>query len=392
MGAAFTTRQTAAALAIGTIALLMIGLQPILLGELVAQKRITLEGVGIVAMGEIVALGIGVIVGDAWLPLARLRSVTVVAALLAVLLDVATARLDGDAPFAAVRALAGLAEGVLVWVTTCVIVRSAAPDRLAGIFLVVQTLAQAAVAAVLALLVIPRAGWPGGFVVLAVVTLLPLLLMRGLPSGVPPLVASGSQRPPFALSTLLALAVPFLQMGAIGALWAYLEPLGRDAGFDAEAAQTVISGVLLMQVIGGACAALVVRRWNAVPALLGGSFVIAAIGLAIHALGGPAATRFAALCAAFGFAWLFLMPFHIRLAFRADAAGRVAVLVPAMQLLGSAFGPLVASLIVTGDDARPVPLVCASFAVLGALVLIGLRGRFSAEAPASATAASTSRS
>jgi len=86
------------------------------------------------------------------------------------------------------------------------------------------------------------------------------------------------------------------------------------------------------------------------------------------------------------------MPFHIRLAFRADAAGRVAVLVPAFQLLGSAFGPLVASLIVTGDDARPVPLVCASFAVLAALALFALRGRFSAAQPASSTAASVSRS
>jgi len=354
----------------------MIGLQPILLGELVAQKRITLEGVGIVAMGEIVTLGIGVILGDALLPLARLRSITLVAALVVALLDLATARLAGDAPFAAVRAAAGLAEGVLVWVTTCVIVRSAAPDRLAGIFLVAQTLAQAAVAAVLAMAVIPRGGWQGGFVVLAGLSLLPVGLMRALPASVAPLVATGSSRPPLSLATVLALAVFFLQMAAIGSLWAYLEPLGRDAGFDAEAAQTVISGVLLMQVIGGSVAALVVRRWNVVPTLLAAAFVLASIALVIHALAGPATMLFTLLCAAFGFAWLFLMPFHIRLAFRADAAGRVAVLVPAMQLLGSAFGPLVASLIVTGEDARPVPLVCASFAAMAAVALLAIRANF----------------
>jgi hypothetical protein len=79
---------------------------------------------------------------------------------------------------------------------------------------------------------------------------------------------------------------------------------------------------------------------------------------------------FAVLCAAFGFTWLFLMPFHIRLAFRADAAGRVAMLVPAMQLLGSAFGPLVASFVVTGEQAHPVPLVGAAFAALGACALV----------------------
>jgi len=386
----FTARQTTAALAIGTLALLMIGLQPILLGELVAQKRITLEGVGIVAMGEIVALGLGVILGDALLPLTRLRGITVIAAVLIAVLDMATARLAGDAPFAAVRAAAGVVEGVLVWVTTCVIVRSPMPDRLASIFLVAQTLAQAAVAAVLALLVIPRGGWPAGFVALAVLSLLPLLLAGALPPRVPPLVASGSQRPPLTMATVLTLAVVFLQMAAIGSLWAFLEPLGRDAGFDGEAAQTVISGVLVMQVIGGVCAALVVRRWLAGPTLLAASVLLMAVALAIHLLAAPATMRFALLCAAFGFAWLFLMPFHIRLAFRADAAGRVAVLVPAMQLMGSAFGPLVASLIVTGDDARPVPLVCASFAVLGAVALLALR--FSAEPRASPTAASAPRS
>ena len=45
-----TSRQVAAALAVGTIGVLMVGIQPILLGELVDAKQVSLEGVGIVAM------------------------------------------------------------------------------------------------------------------------------------------------------------------------------------------------------------------------------------------------------------------------------------------------------------------------------------------------------
>jgi DHA1 family inner membrane transport protein len=142
----------------------------------------------------------------------------------------------------------------------------------------------------------------------------------------------------------------------------------------------VISGVLLMQVVGGSVAALVVRRVAAVAALVAGAVVLAAIAVGIHLLPAGGMVRFALLCAAFGFAWLFLMPFHIRLAFRADAAGRVAVLVPALQLLGSAFGPLIASLIVTGEDARPVPMVSAAFAALALVALASLRGRLGARA------------
>jgi hypothetical protein len=369
------TGQVASALAIGTLALLMIGLQPILLGELVEQKRITLEGVGIVAMGEIVTVGLGVIVGDALLSLSQLRLITVLAALFTAMLDVATGQASGDTGFAIVRALAGLSEGVLVWVTTCVIVRSATPDRLASIFLVVQTLTQAALAAVLAVAVIPRWGWAGGFAVLAGVSLLPCVLSRGLPSAVAPLPSVGTSRLPWSVSTVLTLVVVFLQMAAIGSLWAYLEPLGKQAGFDAQSSQTVISGVLLMQVIGGGVAALVIRRLGAGSTLLAGAVALAAVAAGIHFAPEGATTGFAAMCALFGFAWLFLMPFHIRLAFRADATGRLAVLVPAMQLLGSAFGPLVASFIVTGEDARPVPMVCAAFTALTVVALLVLLSR-----------------
>ncbi len=367
-------RAPAVALAVGTIGLLMIGLQPILLGELVERQRITLEGVGIVAMGEIVTIGLGVILGDALLSLSRLRLITVLAAVVTAALDVATLFVSGDAGFSIVRAVAGLSEGVLMWVATCVIVRSTAPDRMASIFLVVQTLAQAAVAAALAMAVIPRAGWTGGFVALAALSLLPALLATRLPSTLPPLVPVDTPKLPWSLATVATLAVVFLQMASIGSLWAYLEPLGKQAGLDATSAQTVISGVLLMQVIGGGVAALVVRRLSAVLTLAMGAVLLIAVALAMQLAPSPATTRFAALCAVFGFAWLFLMPFHVRLAFRTDATGRVAMLVPAMQLLGSAFGPLIASFLVTGEDARAVPIVCAAFALLVLPMLLAVGG------------------
>jgi MFS transporter, DHA1 family, inner membrane transport protein len=84
----------------------------------------------------------------------------------------------------------------------------------------------------------------------------------------------------------------------------------------------------------------------------------------------PFLPAFALLCAAFGFAWMFLMPFHFSLAFRADPTGRVAMLIPAMQLLGSALGPLVASFVVTGDDASSVLIVSLGFALAAVALLV----------------------
>ena len=371
-------RHISAALAVGTIAVLMVGVQPILLGELVEARQVSLEGVGIVAMAEIIMLGLGVVLGDALLPGARLRLITIVAALCAAGLDLLTLQATGDGAMTGVRAAAGLAEGVLIWGTTGVVVRTANPARVGGIFFVAQTLAQAALGAVLANAIIPRWGWQGGFVALGLLALLPCLLAFLQPARLAPLAPPAVSGFRWSAATLLPLAIVFLQLATLGSFWAYLEPLGKAAGFDARAAQTLIAGVLAMQVVGGSVAALAVRRLAVVPTLVACSVLLAAVTTTIHQLPGGSMLNFALGCALFGFVWLFMLPFHIGLAFRADASGRLAGLVPAAQLLGSAFGPLTASFIVEGENAAAVPLLSAAFAVAAAVLLLLTRRRFGA--------------
>lgn len=370
-----TSRQVAAALAVGTIGVLMVGIQPILLGELVDAKQVSLEGVGIVAMAEIVTLGLGVVLGDALLPWSRLRLITIGAALLAAGLDLLTLMASGDGAMTAVRAAAGFPEGILIWGATGVVVRTANPSRVAGIFFVAQTLAQAALGALLANVVIPHSGWQGGFVTLGVLALLPCLLAFRQPARLAPLAPPAVSGFRWSVATLLPLAVVFLQLATLGSFWAYLEPLGKAAGFDARAAQTLIAGVLAMQVVGGSVASFAVRRLAVVPTLVVCSIVLAAVTTTIHHLPSGSMLNFAIGCALFGFVWLFMLPFHIGLAFRADASGRLAGLVPAAQLLGSAFGPLTASFIVEGENAAAVPLLSAGFAMAAAVMLLATRRR-----------------
>ena len=374
--ARMTTRHLAAALAIGTLAVLMIGVQPILLGELVERQVVSLEGVGLVAMGEIVGLGLGILLGDALLPWSRLRLIALASALLVIALDLATASARGDGLMFAVRSAAGLAEGVLVWGSTGVIVRSADPARLGGVFFVTQTVAQAAVGALLANAVLPRGGWQAGFAALAALTVLALPLAYVQPARLQPLAPPAVSGFRWSAGTVLPLVMVFLQLSAIGAFWAYLEPLGKAAGLDARGAQTLISGVLVMQVMGGLAATIGVRRLPLLPVLAIGSLLLAAFALASQA---GSAWTFGLACAAFGFVWLFTFPFQIGLSFRADPSGRLAMLVPAAQLLGSAFGPLVASLTVSGEDASAVPMLSAGFAFAGMLaVLVRRRGSLAA--------------
>ncbi|WP_130617824.1 MFS transporter [Dyella amyloliquefaciens] len=374
--AAFSRSEIASALLLGCVALMMLGLQPVLLGELVNRQRISLEGVGIVAMGEIFALGLGVIVAEKVLPLGRLRETTACASVLLAGVNLLTLVAKGDLACTAVRLLAGLLAAALFWITTMVIVRAAKPDRLAGIFLTLQTAVQAVVAFCLARWLMPALGWQSGFVAVAGLSLLPLTVLNRIPlrlgqhaEAVKPSVVS--------MRGLFALLVPFAQMCAVGTLWAYLDPLGQAAGFTASNAQVLVSLVLLMQLVGGSVASVAVRWWRAPVTLTVGVVLFLAIGLAMHSLPIGRLAAFAALCGLFGFGWLFLMPFHVRLAFDVDPQGRVALLVPAAQLLGSAFGPLTASFSVSGDQVTHIPLVASGFALLVGASLLALRYRAS---------------
>ena len=372
-----TRLQTAAALAVGTVALLILGVQPILLGDLVSRGEVTLQGVGWVATSEPVGIGLGVILGNLLLPVTRARAVALYATLFVAMVDLATGRAHGDIAFTVVRALAGIGEGVLVWVTTGLIVRSPAPDRLASIFFVVQTLAQVGIAALMAVFIMSLGGWVAGFGALALMHILSLAFIPSLKRGFEPLRAETGPTPPaLTVVGVLALLTAFAQMASIGAVWAYLDPLGRVAGLHPQSVQILVAAVVAAQLAGGSLVSLISQR---IPTLTLLSLALLLQGLFAALLSttqGSGAAAFAALSIAIGFLWLFCMPLHVRLALNADPVGRVATLVPAMQLLGVAFGPTLTSFYVVNDDVRAVPWMSAALAAAGLGLLIVRRGHF----------------
>ncbi|MHA6788230.1 SDR family NAD(P)-dependent oxidoreductase [Pseudomonas bijieensis] len=367
-------KHLVAALTLGSVAVLMVGLQPVLLGELLAEGRLSLEGVGLVAMGEIVALGLGVVLGDL-LRTVNLRLLSVMAAVFAASMHLVTANTTGDNELIFVRALAGLAEGLLLWGAVNLIVRGPAPDRVSGLFMVVQTLAQGIIAAVLAFWILPRQHVAGGFVFLAFISLAVLPLVRWQPSQLAPLSEDTGQDLGFAwnLRQGLLMAVVFMQLSAIGALWAYLEPLGKYVGLDAQSAQLLISGTLFMQVLGGGLGILLVRKVSDFKLLAVAAFLLGSISGAIFLLDGQDAKPFLMLSGTFGLVYLMLTPFQVRIALKLDPSGRVAALIPGMQLLGCAFGPLVSSQWVAGDYAQPAAIISATLSLVTLVLLAALR-------------------
>lgn len=371
---------------IGSVGLLVLGLQPILLGAVFSEGRVTFDELAIAATLEIIALGIGSAVAALLVSSRHLRAKAAALLLLVCALNHATGLSQGAEGFIAVRTLCGFLEGGLVAVATELIVRSRHPERIGGLFVSLQTGAQCVLAALMALLVIPAWGAAGGFDLLALVCLVSLAAVAWLPphyGAIPAgLVATGKGA--LGRQALLALLAIFSFFLFIGAIWAFLEPIGLRSGIPAQTVGLMVSASLAAQVAGAGLATYTAER-------IDGRLAVAAatlVGVAVAAVfaSAPSAPLFWLAALATGFVWLFITPYQIGLTISADASRTTTLLVPAAQLFGAALGPVCATVFIRGEDVGNVPIFAggcalASLALLAAFSLLpGQRLPFAPEA------------
>lgn len=369
--------QIIAFLTIGSIGLIIAGVQPILLQALVDEHRLTAAMLGWTMTVEFLTLGVGVGLAGALFPPRHLRLIGLAAALVLMVMDGLVATQAGAAVMAN-RALAGLAEGVLVWLTTLMIARSATPARWGGIFLVIQGVMQVAFALILPVTLMNTLGANGGFYALAGTAALAGLAVFALPNAMAPLgsdpsVARGEgAAAKLALAAIASLAAVFLIYAFFIGFFAYLPQLGGQARLTPAQIGVAVSLTLATSITGSGVAAAVARRISYYAAFLA-SLVVFAFTLAVLATL-PGAQLFIVTAALYGFFWGFFMPFQLPLVIEADPTRRAALLVPGIQALGAAGGPLLCSFFITDHEARGalvVPGLClaASFFIATALHL-----------------------
>ena len=333
-----------AVMLVGIVGVLIAGLQPQLLGALATEGRLSTNQLGVTATIELLAMGLAAGGTGLLIKPVRLRALAVAATIIVAATDILTPSLTGGEIMAA-RVVAGLASGVLIWITIGLIARTAVPERWAGIYLMTQTLAQLAVATALAG-AIPAFGARGGFVAVGTVSLIALFCVPFLPRAYPPLERDGDSTSLPPRAGLAALASVLIYLAFVVALWVYLEPLATENGIDAATVARAVPIGLAAQVAGALLATLLVGRINALWVVL----AVAVANIALLALfgSGPGAIVFLAATGAFGLLWMFVMPFQLELVITADPSRRAATLIGGAQLIGSSLGPLLASRVV--DD------------------------------------------
>jgi hypothetical protein len=361
-----SARQAASAQSFGVASLLFAGVLPALLGALGDEHRLSAEGFGWVAATEALTMGAATALAGMALPPNRLKLVAIVGTLALAAIDFAGIGADGSSVLF-LRAMAGVAEGVLLWITVGMIARTETPERWAGIFFTASTAAQLLLALSFAFFVIERFGADGGFAALGVATLLGLVGVVFCPNHYGPLPGGDGAAGVPPRRGWVALFATLIYVAAGGAVGIYLQPLARQAGLSANVARTALWTSLAAQIGGAMVATALAGKVRYFTAFLAGSAVLLGTW-AVFSLRVPA-FAFVLANTASGFAIVFVAPFLVPMTIEADPSRRTAMQSAGAQLLAGALGPLASARLVSDNDVHGA-LVLGTIFLLAGMSLI----------------------
>ena len=362
-----TTMATViAGLFLGTVSFMITGIQPVLLGGLAEEGRLSEAMLGRVAWVEVAALALAAAIGPRLLRFGSARR-TIAAACLVLSLCNATVYVSHSTEALIVsRIIAGVMEGLLLATTNIAITRGRHPERLSATFLMVSAIPQVAASYLLPATVMPRFGADSGFGILCALSVagiaVAFMLGHEIQDAPPRKPATQVWTP----AVLIGLCAVILQNAANGAGWEYQARIGENLHFSGQVVGSAIAADLISQIIGTFAVALVAWRLPFRPVLLLSCLLQAAILITMGKVHAPYA--YIAICAVFGAMWLAVNPFQVSLLIDLDKTRQVALLLASLQLMGFSTGPLICSFFVRPGNVAGA-FWCAAGMLMVSLVL-----------------------
>jgi DHA1 family inner membrane transport protein len=361
-----STRTVLAGLFLGTVAFMITGIQPVLLGGLAEEGRLSEATLGRVAWVEVAALALAAALGPRLLRFGSARR-TIAAACLALALSDAVVYISHDTQALILsRIVAGLMEGLLLATTNIAITRGRHPERLSAVFLMVSAIPQVAASYLLPAAVMPRFGADSGFGILcalSVVGIAVAFLLGNEIQDAPPRIPATQVWTP---AVIVGLCAVILQNAANGAGWEYQARIGENLHFSGQIVGAAVAADLIFQIIGTFAVAWIAWRLPFRVVLLLSCLIQAGILITMGSVHGPYA--YIAICALFGMMWLGVNPFQVSLLIDLDQTRQVALLLASLQLLGFSTGPLICSFFVAPGSVAGA-FWCAAGMVLAAFAL-----------------------
>lgn len=362
-------RGAVAAIGVGTAAMVGIGVQPLLLDALVKAGRLSPGLIHPAVLLDLFAMGAAIALAACFMPPVRLRRTAALAAVASLVLGLAVIGADGLAVLA-LRGLAGLADGLLIWITIGFLARRPKTEAWAASFFMAQSLGQLLLVGLTGLFILPRLGLAAALATPAGMSAIALLFSLRLPESLTALPRPAPAGLP-APRGLIGLAGLFAYVAAGTGVWLHMSRLASDAGVS----NLTVSAVHCAQALGALFAVLSAGRLRPGQVFTGAALATLA-AYAILALRPPPALFIAAFALA-SFSGMALGTWLFAFLIQADPSRRAAATSAAAQLTGSALGPVIASAAVGGGDPRlslvvGAVLVSATLAI--ALALTGSAG------------------
>jgi MFS transporter, DHA1 family, inner membrane transport protein len=370
-----TTRVIAAAMLVGTAALMILGLQPLLLGALTEEHRLTVAALGRLATFENLALAAGSALGWRLMAGPRMREKATVACAALALANIGIYLTRTSAQLFLLRGIAGALEGLMLGAAIVILTSSIHPERTNALFLAIQTVPQMVAAYVLPAAIIPRWGSNAGFALLGRIALVSVAGAWLLKAPAQAKRATLAPDSPVTLSALTGLGAVIAQNAGIGGAWNYFEQEGAQQQFGPNVIGVAMSGSLAAQIAGAFFVAWI--GWRAPYR------IVLPVGIAVQAfivvtVAHPTSPAlYVLLAGGFGLLWLGLQPYQIRQMLTLDPSRRSAFLVIPLALTGLSIGPFAVSFAVRGNDVGGCFRVAAAFLVLSAALfaIADRRGR-----------------
>lgn len=359
--------------------MLSAGVLPLLLDQLRADGRLSEAGIGLAAMAEPLTFAVALALASAFLKPQRLRSIAFLATVVLAFANLLPIVTPGGTALIAVRALAGLPEGILTWIMTAMLARSYTPERWSGLQVTALTLSHLGLSVISATIVIPHFGANGGFAMLAATAAAGTLLCIPLADQYAPLppAPEGSRGAGLTFRGAVALMAALLSSAAMMGPFIYLLSVARSIGLDSSTGELALMALTAGEVLGGAAATIVAARFRYAPVLVLGS-VIYLIVWPLYGAGFPG-WLFVATSAAIGFVYFFQGPYLYPMVIDADPTRRAAVQCGSASMIGGVIGPALAAWTIMRAG---VPgILATSSAMMVAVILLVLYVRHFGRCP-----------
>lgn len=367
--------QTATSIILGSLAILIFGIQPLLYAAFVGESLIEPDRLGLLSAAEVIAIAIG---SSLAIPALKHASVRAIAGLAILLVAAANyfQTLYGSADMLfAFRMVAGLGSGFLVGIAGMAIAATSRVGQWAAAYLLAQATSQFLHLQWFALF------WPAptSKELLLSLAIASAAMLAGLPLlprrlGAGPAPATGTETGsdqgtarPDAMG-FRWLAVMFLFVGGVLTIWAYAGVWLESENVSAPAAATILSSSLAGQAAGAFAACLIPSSRHDRLRLAGTTLLLLLSAGAWFAWPGSAIAA-----AGFGIWWLSSVPVLSSILSDADPRRAALPFAPAAQLAGIAIIPTIAGFLFAAGDVRLV-LVSGCVAIAFG-VLIGFAQR-----------------